>query len=139
MFRFSKGRAIAMVPTNHLKTEPFKILTFLSGFKMFFDKMAAICLNLKWLGFLDFRSHSKSRPSANQPLLDHSKLKLVRISNPHWTGRPKYGLIRKPDFLMSVAQMVTCRAKYQTKCLRFKIVSVSRLLAWIWDTFRHFE
>ena len=55
--------------------QPFEIRTFLSGFQMFFDKMAAICP--------DFRSHSKSRPFATQPVLDHSKSRLGRISDPH--------------------------------------------------------
>ena len=32
---------------------------------------------------LDFRSHSKSGPFANQPLFDHSKSRLVQISDPH--------------------------------------------------------
>ena len=36
---------------NHLKTRPFEIWTFLSVFKMVFDKMAAICPDFKWLGF----------------------------------------------------------------------------------------
>ena len=36
---------------NHLKTGPFAILAFLSVFQMVFDKMAAICLDFRWLGF----------------------------------------------------------------------------------------
>ena len=36
---------------NHLKTRPFKIRPFLSGFQMVFDKMAAICQDFKWFGF----------------------------------------------------------------------------------------
>ena len=35
-------------------------------------------------GFLDFRSHSESWPFANHPLFDHSKTRLVRISDPNW-------------------------------------------------------
>ena len=35
------------------------------------------------VGLLDFRSHSKSRPFATQPLLDHSKSRLGQISDPH--------------------------------------------------------
>ena len=31
----------------------------------------------------DFRSHSKSRPFGTQPLFDHSKSRLVWISDPH--------------------------------------------------------
>ena len=66
----------------HLKTRPFKIQTFFSEFQMVFEKMAAICPDFKWFGF-DFRPHSKSRPFANQPLLDHSKSRLGQISDPH--------------------------------------------------------
>ena len=36
---------------------------------------------VKWLPY--FRSHSKSRPFANQRLFDHSKSKLVQFSVPH--------------------------------------------------------
>ena len=35
------------------------------------------------VGLSDFRSHSKSRPFATQPLFDHSKSRLVRISDLH--------------------------------------------------------
>ena len=49
--RFLNGFSYSL---NHSKTGPFEIKTFLSGFRMVFDKMAAICP--------DFRSHSKSRP-----------------------------------------------------------------------------
>ena len=34
------------------------------------------------VGLPDFRSHSKSRPFANQPLLDHLKSRLGRILDP---------------------------------------------------------
>ena len=37
------------------------------------------------VGLPDFRSHSKSRPSATQPLLDHLKSRLGRISDPNFT------------------------------------------------------
>ena len=40
MVRFSNGRALAMA-----------IAIVLSGFQMVFDKMAAICLDFKWLSF----------------------------------------------------------------------------------------
>ena len=54
MARFSNGwaltMALAIVP-NHLKTTPFEIWMFLSGFQMVFDKIAAICSDFKWLGF----------------------------------------------------------------------------------------
>ena len=59
---------------NLLKTRPFKILTFLSEFQMVFDKMVAFCP--------DFKSHSKYRPFETQPILDHSKSRQVRISDP---------------------------------------------------------
>ena len=53
----------------HLKTGPFKIWPFLSGFQM--------------VGLQDFRFHSKSGPFSPQPLFDHSKYRLVQISDPH--------------------------------------------------------
>ena len=34
--------------TIHLKTRPFKIRTFLSGFQKVFDKMMVFCLDFKW-------------------------------------------------------------------------------------------
>ena len=37
--------------TNHSKTKPFEIRTFLSGIQMVFDRMGAICKDFKWLGF----------------------------------------------------------------------------------------
>ena len=37
--------------TNHSKTGPFKIQMFLSGFQMYFDKIATICPDFKWFGF----------------------------------------------------------------------------------------
>ena len=36
---------------DYFKTWPFKIRKFCMNFKMVFDKMAAICLYFKWLGF----------------------------------------------------------------------------------------
>ena len=66
---------------SHSKTGPFKIWMFLSRFQMVFDKMAPICLDFK----CPFRAHSKSRPFATQPLYDHSKSKLVQISDPLFT------------------------------------------------------
>ena len=35
------------------------------------------------VGLPDFKSHSKSRPFATQPLFDHSKSRLVWVSDPH--------------------------------------------------------
>ena len=82
MVRFSKGRAsaIALVP-NHSKTKPFEIQTFLSGFHIVFNKMLAIWQDFKFQ-ISDFRSHSKFRPFANQPVFDHSKSRLVWNSDP---------------------------------------------------------
>ena len=37
---------------SHLKAGPFEIRTFSSWFQMVFDKMADICPDFKWLGFL---------------------------------------------------------------------------------------
>ena len=42
-------------------------------------KMAAILVGFQMVGRLEFKSHSKSRPFANQPLFDHSKSGHVRI------------------------------------------------------------
>ena len=50
---------------------------------MVFDKMAAIYTDFKCLGLPDIRSHSKSGPFETQPLFEHSKSRLVRISDPH--------------------------------------------------------
>ena len=55
---------------NHSKTGSLKILTFLSGFQLEFDKMATICLYFKWLGFLT------SDPIQN---LDHLQPNLFSI------------------------------------------------------------
>ena len=86
MVRFSKGRdlslAIAMVPIAQ-KTGPFEIRTFLSGFQMLFDKMAAICPDIKWLNLRNLKCHLKSRSFANQLTFDHSKSGLIWISDPH--------------------------------------------------------
>ena len=54
---------------NHLKTRPFEIWTFLSGFQI-----------------PHFRSHLKSWPfAANQPLFDHLRSRPARISDRHCT------------------------------------------------------
>ena len=50
----------------------------LSGFKM--------------VGLPDFSFHPKSGPFATQPLLDHSKSRLVRISDPHSSTIPLNGV-----------------------------------------------
>ena len=59
---------------NHLKTGPFQIRTFLSGFQMVFDLMAGICPDFNWLGF--WISESIRNP-------DHLKPNLfMTIQNP---------------------------------------------------------
>ena len=69
--QISNGPALTMAKlwTKNYKTGPFEIWMFLSGFQM--------------AGLSDFRSHSKSRPFASQPLYIHLKSKLVWISDPH--------------------------------------------------------
>ena len=49
---------------------------------MVFEKETPFCLDFKWYGLPDFRSQSKFRPFANQPLFDPSKSRLVQIPNP---------------------------------------------------------
>ena len=44
--------------------------------------------------FIDFRCHSKSRSFATQPLLDHSKSRLGRISDPHCTEWSRFWLVK---------------------------------------------
>ena len=80
MVRFSNGRAVA-VPTiqklDHLKLGHFSRTSngfwqnggYLSGFQM--------------IGLLNFRSHLKFRPFLTLPLLEHSKYRLIWISDPH--------------------------------------------------------
>ena len=65
--QFSKDQAIAMVPTIQNPDIFVRISNDLSWFQM--------------VGFPDVRSHSKSRPFATQPILDHSKFRLGQISN----------------------------------------------------------
>ena len=78
--RLQMGRAVdmalAIVPTIQ-KPDYSKSEGFFCGFQIVFDKMAAM------VGLPHFRSHLKSRPFAAQPLIDHSKFRLVRISYPH--------------------------------------------------------
>ena len=50
MVQFSNGLALAIVLTIQ-KTGPFEIRTFLSGFQIVCDNMAAMCPDYKWLGF----------------------------------------------------------------------------------------
>ena len=54
MVQFSNGRAFShgySYSPNHLITGLFENRMFLSGFQMVSDKMGAICLDSKWLGF----------------------------------------------------------------------------------------
>ena len=70
---FSNGYSYS---PNQSKKGPFKILMFLSGFQMVFDRMAII-----WLS--DFRSNSNSRPFGTQSFFDQSKYRLVQILDSH--------------------------------------------------------
>ena len=61
---------------NHLKSEHF-----CPDFKWLLAKWwPFVRISDGWAGLLNFRSHSKSEPFANQPLFDHSKSGLVWIS-----------------------------------------------------------
>ena len=56
------------------------------------------------VGLPDFRSHSKSGPFANQPLFDHSKSRLVQISDLYctvaiWITKDPMLISFKMDFL----------------------------------------
>ena len=70
---------------NYLKTRPFKIQKFLSGFHKVF-KNGSHLSRFQMVGLQNFRSHSKSRPFVTQPLLDHLKSRRGRISDPHCNG-----------------------------------------------------
>ena len=90
MVQFSNGRALAgySYSPNHLKTGPFKIWLFLTGFQMVFDKMAAICQEFYYSFWMDAMAWRLGwTPSVidtlHQPLLDHSKSRLGCISDPH--------------------------------------------------------
>ena len=96
MIRFSNGGNLTMtiVPTIW-KPDNSKSGHFCPDFKWFLTKW----LPFAWLsdgwdyGFqmvriLDYRSHSKYGPFETQPLFDHSKSRLVRISDPHWKCNP---------------------------------------------------
>ena len=91
---------------NHLKTGPYEIQTFLSEIQIVFDKMAAICW-FQMVGLLDFGSHSKSRPFEAQPLFDHSKSRLVWISDPHFIRHVLVPYLNGSAIQMSVIQIPT--------------------------------
>ena len=82
-YGWALAMAIAIVPTIK-KTGPFEIWTFLSRLQIDFDKLSGF----QMVGLPDFRSCSKSRPFATQPIFDHSKSRLVRISDPHCNMLP---------------------------------------------------
>ena len=60
----------------HLQTIPLKIMIFLSRF-------AVICPDFECLGFWNSDPILKSRTFANQTLFEHSKSRLVQITDPH--------------------------------------------------------
>ena len=60
------------IPIN-LKTRPFQIWTFSSGFQMVFDKMAAIYQDFKFLGF------GVSNPIQNPDHLQHNLYLTIQI------------------------------------------------------------
>ena len=56
---------------------------FCPDFKWFLTKWRPFVMSwFQMVALPDFRSHSKSRPFANQPLYDHLKSRLVQISDP---------------------------------------------------------
>ena len=94
----SNGRDLAIASYSspkYLKTGIFEICTFLSRFqKVFFTKWSGF----QKTGLPDFRSHLKFRPFATQPpFLNHSKSRLVQISDPYCTIRVG---IQIPDYLV---------------------------------------
>ena len=74
-----RALAMAIVPSiqklDHSKT-------FLSRFNFFLQNGRHLS-GFQMVELSDFRSHSKSGPYANQPLFDHSKSRLIQISDPH--------------------------------------------------------
>ena len=95
--RFSNGYSYS---PKHLKTGPFKIQKFLSGFQMVLDKMQAIFLDFKWLGF---QISDTIQNFATQPLCDHSK---SRLSNPDFRS-PLYLVFGSPLFPIILSSIVT--------------------------------
>ena len=81
--RFSNGQAlaIAIVPTIKFWTiqNPDIFVWISNGFWQNGSNLSGF----QMVGLPDFRSHSKSRPFATQPLFDHSKSRLVQISDLH--------------------------------------------------------
>ena len=82
---------------NHLKTGPFKLQTFSSGFQFFWQNRTDMS-GFQMVGLPDFRSHLKSRPFVAQPLFDHSKSRLVWISDSHCTGNYNLASLRSPCY-----------------------------------------
>ena len=115
MVRFSNGQALAttigLVP-NHSKTRPFKFWALLSRFQMVFDKMVAICLDFKWLGF--WISDPIWNPDHLQPYL------WMTIQNPDLSG-----------FQISTVFILTrpkaCRSLWLTIMRRYLCFSFARI------------
>ena len=82
MVRFTKSGFSYGYGPNHLKTGLFKIWTFFQISNDFWPNGSHLS-GFQMVGLRGFRSPSKSRPFATQPLLEHSKSRLVLISNPH--------------------------------------------------------
>ena len=78
--------AIALVPTIW-KSDHLKSGHFCQDFKWFLIKGRYLS-GFKMVGLPDFSWHLKSRPFATQPVLDHSKSRLGRISDPHCIFHP---------------------------------------------------
>ena len=91
-FKWSGLRCGYSYSPNHSKTRPFKILPFLSGFQMLFDKMAYLITfwildkngALKKIGLV-FRCPSKIGSLANQTFLHHLRTALVCCFDPNCT------------------------------------------------------
>ena len=90
MILFSNGRALAMaiaiVPTikNQTIQNPDNFGLISNGF----SQNCAHLSGDQMVGLPHFRYHSKSGPIATQPVLDHSKSRLVRVLDPHCIWQP---------------------------------------------------
>ena len=85
---------------NHLKTRPYEIWTFSNDFWQNDVHLS----RFQKVGQSDFRSHLKSGPFPTQPLFDHSKSRLVRISDPHCSQE---GILKGCMILPSMYYTVT--------------------------------
>ena len=68
---------------NPSKTRPFKSPDVLVRISNGFWQNGCYFSGFQMIGLPDFRSHSKTRPFTTQPLLDHSKFRLGRMSDPY--------------------------------------------------------